>query len=359
MNSMKMKLSVIIGVSHMSLGIFIKAINSRYFYKSIDFFCEFIPQITLLTVTFGYMNLLIIIKWLTNYKDTSEAPSIIATMIDMALGFGMVEQTPLIGSRTTHETVNILILLTALLCVPAMLFIKPILLTQEIKRKEASKRPGAIELGVCSFSKRKMSAELSDDDHSGSDDEEGQLIKKDNGLRRRFKDHQSPDRRSKVYNPDDDPLSEKNEEKKDEAREKLVNSTKGFKPSESHSTEEIWIHQLIETIEFVLGCISNTASYLRLWALSLAHSQLSAVFYDKLIKSSVESANWFGLFLTLPFFLSANFFILICMDSMECFLHTLRLHWVEFQNKFYAGNGYKFLPFSLIESTGFKQHADN
>jgi V-type H+-transporting ATPase subunit a len=83
MNSLKMKTSVILGVAQMSLGIFMKGLNSLYFGRYIDFMFEFIPQIVLLLCLFGFMDLLIIIKWLTNFGTMIGAvpPSVVAMMI--------------------------------------------------------------------------------------------------------------------------------------------------------------------------------------------------------------------------------------------------------------------------------------
>ncbi len=145
-----------------------------------------------------------------------------------------------------------------------------------------------------------------------------------------------------------------------------------------------WYKQAIETIEFVLGTVSNTASYLRLWALSLAHSELATVFWEKGLEGQLGSGNPVMIMVsfmcalcrsklcmlaaqcTLPYihcrdqvivllcvqvgyavFAATTFGVLCVMDVLECFLHALRLHWVEFQNKFYKADGVKFEPFSL------------
>ena len=70
----------------------------------------------------------------------------------------------------------------------------------------------------------------------------------------------------------------------------------------------IGIQSMIHTIEFALGTISNTASYLRLWALSLAHSQLAKVFFDMLLASSLEKGSVIGVSIpSAPFLRLYNF----------------------------------------------------
>lgn len=103
----------------------------------------------------------------------------------------------------------------------------------------------------------------------------------------------------------------------------------------------------------MLGCISNTASYLRLWALSLAHSQLAKTFFTQTVGMAMESRSIPGLVVLFIPFASVTIFVLLCMDVMECFLHTIRLHWVEFNNKFFKGEGYHFNPIDFEKTLEF------
>lgn len=55
-----------------------KGFNAIYHRSAIDFIFEFLPQIVFLLALFGFMDLLIILKWLTDWQGREgEAPSII------------------------------------------------------------------------------------------------------------------------------------------------------------------------------------------------------------------------------------------------------------------------------------------
>lgn len=129
-----MKISVIIAVVHMTLGVFIKASNALYFRKYMEFVFEFIPQLAFMIVLFGYMDFLIFYKWNIPWTVATAggAPSIITTMINLPLKLGKTDNCcggqPMWGTygNTSQDQIQLILFIIAVVSVPLMLLPKPL-----------------------------------------------------------------------------------------------------------------------------------------------------------------------------------------------------------------------------------------
>jgi len=273
LNSMKMKMSILLGVSQMNLGIILSYFNAIYFKNSLNIWFQFIPQMIFMNSVFGYLSVLIIMKWLTGSKA-----DLYHVMIYMFLSptDELGENELFKGQRITQ----MVLLLLAVVAVPWMLFPKPFILKSRYEKTHQGQAYAQLPSGDESV---ELEAPAAHDPHA----------------------------------------------------------------HEEFEFFEVFIHQMIHTIEFVLGSVSNTASYLRLWALSLAHSELSTVFYERVLIFAWGYNNIFVLIAGILVFVFATVGVLLVMETLSAFLHAVRLHWVEFENKFYEGGGYQFIPYSF------------
>ena len=300
-NSLKMKLSVIIAIAQMSLGVCMKAFNAVHFGSAVDFFFEFVPQIILLLSLFGYMDALIIIKWLTDYSGReNEAPSIINTMINIPLKGAYIEGQPFISDLETNQHISLVLLLIAMICIPIMLIPKPLILISRLKHHEHEEQK---DHRVVHGQEGDREAELQ---YKKLEDEDDEEAKKD--VQTKTADAKATKRGKKGAEAKD---AKKTQDLDESVEFKKKSDIIHAAPSGSHSGSEIFIHQLIETIEFVLGSISNTASYLRLWALSLAHSQLAEVFFELTLWTGVKAQSPVSIFIGFLVFGSATFAVLM------------------------------------------------
>lgn len=115
----------------MLIGIVIKGFNALYFDRKLDFLHEFIPQFLLLSCMFGYMDLLIIVKWTSDWNQKEQyAPSIINKMIQLFLNFGDHADENELDLIYDQIYWNKLMLFVILITPPWILFVKPLILRQ-------------------------------------------------------------------------------------------------------------------------------------------------------------------------------------------------------------------------------------
>ena len=265
-NSLKMKLSVIFAIAQMMFGLYIAALNHIYFRGWIEIVFEVIPEILLLGSTFGYMVIIIIVKWCIPGADVN----ILQTMTDFFLSPNPTKISEQL--YTGQAPLQFVLLIIAIIQIPILFFAKPTLEIIIHKIKHRGKGHKKVKSKKEKPSKKnKKAAEEAAHAHvqaSPSSAASPASAAASSSSSNAIELNQSP---SSALSPASVSSAQQLVENKE---------AEGHHEDENNEEDEealpplseLYLKQAIHTIEFTLATVSNTASYLRLWALSLAHS---------------------------------------------------------------------------------------
>lgn len=126
----------------MSFAICLNVFNHVYYGKSIFVWLEFLPQILFMESVFGYLIFCIMYKWSINWWELdsqgnhihNSPPNLLNMLIYMFLTPGKVD--PQDQLYKGQGTVQLVLILVALVCVPWMWFAKPYYLKVQHEKQQ-------------------------------------------------------------------------------------------------------------------------------------------------------------------------------------------------------------------------------
>ncbi len=103
---------------------------------------------------------------------------------------------------------------------------------------------------------------------------------------------------------------------------------------------------LMHAFENLLSSLSHTISYVRILAMKLIDDVFLRLFLGVLI-FFMASGNVAGAVVGYVLFSALTIVLILILETAFVFMQSLRLHWVEWFMKFYAGSGTAFKPYGI------------